>query len=213
LSYVTIDGEGWAMRSTRTRAVGAVVALGIVGGWFLGSGSAAASGGGGCGRPVTDAGGVTISIRSFCFTPTILRIRPGQTVTWTNRDGFPHTVIGANAVWGSFAALGHHEQVTYRFPRAGVYPYVCTFHPGMVGAVVVGAGNGVGAAPTTTLATGPILVPPSVAPAVVAAPRPIRRVSEPSTGLRGSVVMVGLLSILAASAIALVIRRRRAPVA
>jgi plastocyanin len=210
---VAIDGEGRAMRSTRMRRVGAVVALGLVAGWLLGSDPAFASGGGGCGRPVTDARGVMISIRSFCFTPTILRIRPGQTVTWTNRDGFPHTVIGANAVWGSFGALGHREQVTYRFPRPGVYPYVCTFHPGMVGAVVVGPGNAVGAARTTTLATGPILVLPSVAPVVAAAPRATLPVQEPSAGLRGTVVVVGLLSILAASVIAVALRRRRATVA
>jgi hypothetical protein len=28
--------------------------------------------------------------------------------------------------------------VSYSFDEAGVYPYVCTWHPGMVGAVVVG---------------------------------------------------------------------------
>ena len=45
-----------------------------------------ASGGGGCGRPVTDGDGTRVSIRNFCFGPTVLRVRPGDTVTWVNRD-------------------------------------------------------------------------------------------------------------------------------
>jgi hypothetical protein len=45
--------------------------------------------------------------------------------------------------------------VTYTFEEAGVYPYVCTWHPGMVGTVVVGDGSG-GAIGTSTSA-GPVL--------------------------------------------------------
>lgn len=186
-----------------------VAGLVVAGTWAVPT-LASASGGGGCGRPVTDARGTAVSIRSFCFTPTIVRIRPGRTVTWTNRDGFAHTVIGANAVWGSFATVGHRGEVTYRFPRPGVYPYVCTLHPGMVGAVVVGPGNGVGSAGTTTLKTGPILVLPSVAPSVVSAPHVVRAVREPSGRPRGTVLTVGLLAILAGAAAVLVVRRRRA---
>ena len=48
-----------------------------------------------------------------------------------------------------------HLQVTYRFTEAGVYPYVCTYHVGMVGAVVVG--DGAGGAIETTTADGPVI--------------------------------------------------------
>jgi plastocyanin len=131
-----------------------VVAIGVVGIVGFGSRLASASGGGGCGRVVTDAHGTKVRIHSFCFTPAILRIRPGQTVTWVNRDPFSHTVMGANAVWGSFSEVAW--SVTYRFVHAGVYPYVCTIHPGMVGAIVVGSGNGLGDARTTTTEAGPV---------------------------------------------------------
>lgn len=141
-----------SIRRSLSMALGVVV---VVGG-ALGTRAALASGGGGCGRRVTDARATTISIKSFCFTPTILRIRPGQTVTWTNRDPFPHTVIGANATWGSFEVLKAKHEVTYRFVRPGVYSYVCTFHPGMVGTVVVGNANGPGAAGPYATATGPV---------------------------------------------------------
>jgi plastocyanin len=119
--------------------------------------SAFASGGGGCGRPVSDAHGTRVHIRNFCFTPTVLHIRAGQTVRFTNLDPFAHVVAGANYVWGSYNPLSGFKSVSYRFVRPGVYPYVCTFHPGMVGAIVVGNGNGRGAAGATTTERGPVV--------------------------------------------------------
>jgi plastocyanin len=117
---------------------------------------ALASGGGGCGKPVTDEVSSRIVIRNFCFGPTVARVRPGATVTFANRDGFSHTVLGANGSWGSFGQIrgGHRER--YRFTRPGVYPYVCTYHPGMVGAVVVGHGAPRTVSATTT-ASGPVV--------------------------------------------------------
>jgi hypothetical protein len=78
-------------------------------------------------------------------------------VTFANRDGFVHVVLGANAVWGSFSQVRAHHRVTYRFTRPGVYPYVCTYHPGMVGAVVVGGGGAHGEAAATDTAAGPVV--------------------------------------------------------
>jgi plastocyanin len=121
-----------------------------------GGDAALASGGGGCGRPVSDRAGTRVVIRDFCFGPTVLRVKPGQKVSFVNRDSFPHTVLGANASWGSFGKIGGHHRVVYRFTRAGVYPYVCTYHVGMVGTVVVGGGvPRTPHAPTT--AKGPVI--------------------------------------------------------
>jgi plastocyanin len=117
------------------------------------------SGGGGCGRAVTDDDGDKVRISDFCFGPTILRIQPGETVTWVNVDPAPHTVLGANAAWGGFDSVRRNGgEVTYRFVRNGVYPYLCTIHVGMMGAVVVGNGQGRGAADTTTTAAGPVIL-------------------------------------------------------
>jgi plastocyanin len=99
---------------------------------------ARASGGGGCGGPVTEATGTDVEIDRFCFSPTIIRAPVGAPVTWTNLDSTPHVVGGANMVWGSFEQLRKADTATYRFSEPGVYPYVCSWHPGMVGAVVVG---------------------------------------------------------------------------
>jgi plastocyanin len=103
---------------------------------------ATASGGGGCGQPVTAGTGTEVAIRMFCFEPTVLTVQEGGAVTFTNEDTFAHNVLGANATWGSFARLGADRARTYSFDEPGVYPYVCAWHPGMVGAVVVGEDAG-----------------------------------------------------------------------
>jgi hypothetical protein len=106
---------------------------------------------------VSDAAGTSVRIREFCFLPTILRVRPGQAVVFENRDPFPHVVLGANAVWGSFSQIRGRHDVTYRFTRPGIYPYVCTYHPGMVGAVIVGHGSARGEAHVAATADGPVV--------------------------------------------------------
>ena len=137
-------------RRPKASAVAGAVLLGAL---VLLPGMASASGGGGCGQPVTDATASGVDIEDFCFSPTIVRVGVGDAVTFTNVDPFPHSVLGANATWGDYAGF-RKESVTYRFSEPGVYPYVCTYHVGMVGVVVVG--DGVGGAIGTSTSDGPV---------------------------------------------------------
>jgi plastocyanin len=144
---------GHMIRRASSIVVGAVLMVGV----GFAPGLAIASGGGGCGRAVTDDEGSRIGISNFCFGPTILRVRPGETVTWVNKDAVPHTVLGANGAWGGYDTLRRNGGgVSYRFVSAGVYPYVCTYHPGMIGAVVVGNGMPDGGASAVTTNSGPV---------------------------------------------------------
>ena len=190
--------------------------LAFVGAVFLtvagpGAGPAQASGGGGCGRPVTDAAGTQVTIRSYCFGPTIVRVAPGDTVTWINRDAASHSVLGANAVWGSFKTLRRTDEIAYRFARDGIYPYVCTYHPGMIGSVVVGDGTGPGAAGTLVDEDGPVTLEPASAD--------VRQlVAQPSSGAESrpgawrvpTLVSLGALAL--GTVAGLTLRRRRRPV-
>jgi plastocyanin len=116
------------------------------------SAAVAGGGGGGCYRPASDGSGTRAVIEELCFTPTVLHVDPGSTVTWVNRDGgIPHTVTGANQAWGSLEELRLGDEATFRFDRNGVYPYYCVYHPGMSGAVAVGDGSGSGVARTTSV--------------------------------------------------------------
>ena len=142
------------MHARDVRRMVAVVALIVLSGALtLAPGVASASGGGGCGQPVTDGAGTAVDIRDYCFSPTILRVSSGGEVTFTNVDPVPHSVLGANATWGDYAGF-KKRTVTYRFPEPGVFPYVCTYHVGMVGVVVVG--DGIGGATDPPTAHGPV---------------------------------------------------------
>jgi plastocyanin len=103
--------------------------------------SAGASGGGACAPPITNGSVTRAVIKNWCYSPTVLHIEPGTTITWVNRDPAPHTITGANRAWGSYKKMRQGQALTFRFTRAGVYPYYCVIHVGMVGTVVVRDGH------------------------------------------------------------------------
>lgn len=113
-------------------------------------GAAPAQAGGGCHGGVTRGTGTTIQIVDACFTPTILQVKPGQIVTWVNTDPFVHNIT-ANG-WGHYDDLKPTERFTAAFDDPGLYPFACTYHPGMSGVIVVGAGGGPGNGTTVELA-------------------------------------------------------------
>ena len=63
----------------------------------------------------------------------------GTTVTWINDDWAPHTVTADD---GAFVSdrLNQGQRFAHTFAEAGTYPYRCSFHPGMLGTVVVTEG-------------------------------------------------------------------------
>ena len=68
--------------------------------------------------------------------PDPIRVKAGGTVTWTNRDEEPHTVVAND---GSFHSPGMGSQATFSFTfsKAGTFDYVCSIHPFMRATVVV----------------------------------------------------------------------------
>jgi plastocyanin len=100
------------------------------------------AGGGGCIEGTTQGTGTTIRIVHACFTPTILHVNPGDTVTWINDDPIVHNIT-ANG-WGHFDDLQPLARYASTFENAGLYPFACTIHPGMSGVILVGSGTGAG---------------------------------------------------------------------
>lgn len=194
----------------RTRGLsGAAAAFVVLAAVLLVPGTASASGGGGCGGPVTDEAGSEVDIVDYCFSPTILRVTPGEVVTFTNMDRAPHSVLGANATWGDYDDMRRRRGITYRFSEPGVYPYVCTYHVGMVGVVVVGDGGG-GAIGTTT-ADGPVTrVPASELDLENVATTTRLDPTEPE-GIAGPPIVAAVAGAVLVAAGAIVARRRRRP--
>lgn len=77
-----------------------------------------------------------VKIDNFSFAPEVFRVAAGTTVTWTNRDDIPHTVVSTNGVFKS-KVRDTDEKFSFTFTKAGTYPYFCSIHPKMTGTVVV----------------------------------------------------------------------------
>src|SRR5918994_4917716 len=86
--------------------------------------------------PVLAATTHAVDIVDFAFSPAILTISAGDTVTWTNRDAVAHTATGDGFDSGDLAQGGSYS-VTFAAP--GTYDYLCTPHPTMTGRIVVQA--------------------------------------------------------------------------
>jgi MYXO-CTERM domain-containing protein len=98
-----------------------------------------AAAGGGCHDPeATESTASMVELRNACFTSTVTHVDPGQELAFVNRDDYVHNVIGLGARWGDADGMGRGETRRFTFGEAGIFPYACTLHPGMVGAVVVG---------------------------------------------------------------------------
>jgi plastocyanin len=82
------------------------------------------------------AASADVKIDNFSFGPQTINVAAGTTVTWTNRDDIPHTVVSTDGVFKS-KARDTDEKFSYTFTKAGTYPYFCSIHPKMTGTVVV----------------------------------------------------------------------------
>jgi plastocyanin len=78
---------------------------------------------------------IAIHIDNFVFEPAQLTVKAGQTVTWTNRDDIPHTVVCA----GKFRSktMDTDGTFSFTFTSAGEYKYFCSLHPHMTGVIKV----------------------------------------------------------------------------
>ena len=77
-----------------------------------------------------------VKVDNFSFGPGTLTVAAGTTVTWTNRDDIPHTVVSTDGVFKS-KVLDTDDKFSFTFTKAGTYPYFCSIHPKMTGKVVV----------------------------------------------------------------------------
>ncbi len=75
-----------------------------------------------------------VMIIAYAFSPAVLNIKKGETVTWTNDDSVPHAI--------KFAALSSEnlndgDSFSFTFTNAGTFDYYCSLHPSMAGKIIV----------------------------------------------------------------------------
>ena len=81
----------------------------------------------------------TIAIANFTFAPATLRVRPGEAVTFVNRDDTAHRIASSSNGFQASPGLDSGQSWVLRLQRPGTYPYFCSIHPQMQGSIVVGA--------------------------------------------------------------------------
>lgn len=83
--------------------------------------------------------GSTVSIVDFSFQPATLTVPEHTTVTWTNNGAVVHDVV-----FNTFKspALQPGMTFTHTFDSSGAFTYNCSFHPQMVGTIMVTSSSG-----------------------------------------------------------------------
>lgn len=83
------------------------------------------------------------------YDPNPVKVKTGDTVTWTNDDIQAHTVTSGtdysdpnmgkefDSSPGLSTLLSTNQTFSHKFTTAGEFPYFCQLHPTMVGKVVV----------------------------------------------------------------------------
>lgn len=82
----------------------------------------------------TQAAPNTVDIKNFAFTPEVLTVKMGTTVTWINQDQAVHNI--KSAAFNS-KDLKKGETFEFTFQTKGTFDYICGIHPSMKGKIVV----------------------------------------------------------------------------
>ncbi len=86
---------------------------------------------------VASASAGEVNISQMRFEPAVIDIKAGETVTWRNGAGMPHTVSGRSDGGPQSGTLGLGQAFSHTFDKPGTYEYYCALHPGMTGTVIV----------------------------------------------------------------------------
>jgi plastocyanin len=79
-----------------------------------------------------------VQIANFTFKNPVVTVKPGTTVTWTNADDIPHTVVSKDGLFRS-KVLDSGDRFSFTFAKPGQFGYFCSIHPHMTGMVIVKA--------------------------------------------------------------------------
>lgn len=77
-----------------------------------------------------------VEIKGFAFHPAELSVKPGDVVRWVNKDVVPHTATLDDGTWDS-DELSNGGVAEIEVTKAGVFSYLCIYHPSMKGAITV----------------------------------------------------------------------------
>jgi plastocyanin len=88
-------------------------------------------------EPASESESVTVDIVEFAFDPSTLEVASGDSVVFTNGDGFAHTAQADDGSFdtGEIAAGASADAVTFEEP--GAFRFFCGIHNYMTGTITV----------------------------------------------------------------------------
>lgn len=93
------------------------------------------------GKKATEGGmmqGAAVEAKNFAFTPSTIRVKAGEKVTYTNLDSVGHSVTSNDGTSFDTGVIGKDKSTTLIAPtKPGSYPFHCTPHPNMKGTLIV----------------------------------------------------------------------------
>jgi plastocyanin len=93
--------------------------------------------------PIEIPGTPTVTVQNFAFSPAVITVPRGTTITWVNQDSASHTIVsdaqGSVAQGALFTSnsLANGAGYSFKFDNPGTYPYHCSIHPTMKATVIV----------------------------------------------------------------------------
>ena len=84
--------------------------------------------------PAALAADHAVSIKRMKFNPPALTVAAGDTITFTNEDGAPHTATADDGAFDT-GRLSKGQSATVTVSAAGAHAYKCMVHPSMKGTV------------------------------------------------------------------------------
>jgi plastocyanin len=88
--------------------------------------------------PASTPSPATVHIGNFTFSPAVIEVPVGTSLTWVNDDDAPHTVVGSDRDSPlKSAALDTDDHYAVVMSKPGTYHYFCSLHPHMTGTVIV----------------------------------------------------------------------------
>ena len=99
--------------------------------------------------------GNIVLMTNFTYSPSVMNVIQGQTVTWINKDSAAHTVTLDNGSFGSVSIMAN-ESFSYTFNNLGRFDYHDSLNPSMEGTINVTTD---GKAPTPAVSQIPYTAP------------------------------------------------------
>ena len=130
---VAVVGVGQAGCGSSSKGTAASSTAASPGAPSSGTGGAATSA-----PSTTSAGGASISIKNFSFSPVPLNVNAAETITVTNNDSTDHTFTDNGGAFDT-GHIAPAASNTVTITKPGTYNYHCNIHPSMKGVIQVGA--------------------------------------------------------------------------